>query len=399
MDTKMNNNQYEGEWAEYFTVQVKPTLLCNLKCNYCYQKNDIPELGNKNMPDSILNKIYEAISKIPCTVSVQWIGGETILPGLPFFEKVNELTIKYSSDRHRIVNEIQTNLTLFDDKWVKFYIKNNDRFKLSVSYDTFEESFLNIQLGNTDKNRRYFQLIENNLDNIIAFKIPVGALVTITNNSLQLTPSKWIEKWIKKGLRNVGLQLDYSQVFSSMSNGHWQEYILFLEEMFLKQLEYNSKNPEDRLFLRESFYLFNKMDDTILMDLKTTCHSNSMLCSNYLSTIDTNGNIYATCDAFTGKQIPKYNNFIVGNILNDDFFSVRKNNTFHKIQDDFFQIRTECTDCEVYKYCRGGCSLFKTKKNKMNSFSRESNYCNYMINYYKFIIDPIWREKIKNIYT
>lgn len=49
-----------------------------------------------------------------------WHGGEPTILGLEYFEKVVELQAKYSPKHSKIVNDLQTNGTLLNDKWCQF---------------------------------------------------------------------------------------------------------------------------------------------------------------------------------------------------------------------------------------------------------------------------------------
>ena len=122
-----------------FQIFAKPVgAACNLRCSYCYYLNK-GKLNHANdsclMPDDILeNYIIQHIeASAGSTVSFSWHGGEPLLAGLDFFRKVVSLQRKYQPERSTIVNGIQTNGTLIDEKWCRFLSAEN--FVVGISID------------------------------------------------------------------------------------------------------------------------------------------------------------------------------------------------------------------------------------------------------------------------
>jgi len=53
-------------------------------------------------------------------IGFSWHGGEPTLLGLDYFHKIVELQRRHQPRGRRIVNGIQTNGTLLDEKWCRF---------------------------------------------------------------------------------------------------------------------------------------------------------------------------------------------------------------------------------------------------------------------------------------
>ena len=67
------------------------------------------------------------------TVFFSWHGGEPLLAGIDFFRKVVSLQKKHKPSGVEIVNGVQTNGTLIDNKWAWFFAENN--FIVGISID------------------------------------------------------------------------------------------------------------------------------------------------------------------------------------------------------------------------------------------------------------------------
>ncbi len=122
-----------------FYLMAKPVgSVCNLNCTYCYYlekeklyPND-PEkwfMNHKVLESFIQQYIYSSTEP---AVLFTWHGGEPIMRGKEFFEKVVSLQQKYAGGR-LIENSIQTNGTTLTEDWCKFFRDN--RFLVGFSID------------------------------------------------------------------------------------------------------------------------------------------------------------------------------------------------------------------------------------------------------------------------
>ncbi len=137
-----------------FNVMLKPIgPICNLNCTYCYyleKKNMYLDTKNFRMKDDLLEiftKQYIESQNVP-VISFVWQGGEPTLMGIDFYRKALALQEKYKGDK-RIENVFQTNGTLLDDEYCRFFHDNN--FLIGVSIDGPEHLHDHHRLNNQDK--------------------------------------------------------------------------------------------------------------------------------------------------------------------------------------------------------------------------------------------------------
>lgn len=126
-------------WSRPFHVMAKPIgARCNLNCSYCFylEKEPLlyPAAGVPRMNDVTLEVyIRDYVASQPGEeVTFVWQGGEPMLLGLPFFERVLALQQRYSDGRP-IKNSLQTNGTLIDQEWAEFLGRH--QFLVGVSID------------------------------------------------------------------------------------------------------------------------------------------------------------------------------------------------------------------------------------------------------------------------
>lgn len=119
-------------------VLAKPTgAICNLACSYCFflAKEALYPGSRFRMSEEVLeNYILQLIEAHHSPqVTVAWQGGEPTLMGIDFYRRAIELQEKYRKPGMTFENTMQTNGTLLDNEWCRFFKENN--FLIGISID------------------------------------------------------------------------------------------------------------------------------------------------------------------------------------------------------------------------------------------------------------------------
>ncbi|NDY55260.1 radical SAM protein [Desulfovibrio sulfodismutans] len=113
-----------------FTIMAKPVGPdCNMACSYCFyrHKRHLSAQPHPRMGRAVLERFiknYLDVHPGP-EVHFAWQGGEPLLAGLPFFESALGLQRRHSPPGKRVSNAIQTNATLIDRDFARFFAKND----------------------------------------------------------------------------------------------------------------------------------------------------------------------------------------------------------------------------------------------------------------------------------
>lgn len=124
--------------APAFHLMAKPTgARCNLACRYCFflKKDRLYPDSRFRMSDTVLElyiRQYLEAQQVP-QATIAWQGGEPTLIGLDFFRRSVEYAEKYRKPGMKIEYTIQTNGTLLDDEWCRFFREHN--FLVGLSLD------------------------------------------------------------------------------------------------------------------------------------------------------------------------------------------------------------------------------------------------------------------------
>ena len=125
------------------SVLLKPTSSrCNLDCTYCFYLSKQSIYPWSDRPSMSLDTFETFLRQyVPMSaphLSFLWQGGEPTMMGLPFFEAAVEREIAVtreliSGPMPPVNNAIQTNATLLDEDWARFFKER--RFLVGVSID------------------------------------------------------------------------------------------------------------------------------------------------------------------------------------------------------------------------------------------------------------------------
>ena len=118
-------------------VMAKPRgAICNLDCSYCYflQKEALYPGSKFRMDDSTLEQFTrQYIAQGGDEVVFSWQGGEPAMMKLAFFERAVQLQQQYRRPGTQIFNTFQTNGTLLDEDWCRFFKQHH--FLVGLSLD------------------------------------------------------------------------------------------------------------------------------------------------------------------------------------------------------------------------------------------------------------------------
>mgnify|MGYP001167464878 CR=1 FL=1 len=311
------------------TPIIEPVTLCNLSCSYCF----VGEKKSSKMEFSTLEKIISSViihNGKDCITKFIWHGGEPLLAGLDFYRKVVDFQNNFKMDGYRILNAIQTNLTLLNEDYIDFFIKNE--FGVGTSLDGTKELH--------DKNRcNSFDKVFKNLQYAKSKGLHVGVICILTKETLP-----HIEE-IYRFFRDNNIDFTLSPV---IPNSRYSEFILTTDEYYiaLKQLF-------DLWYLDESCKIRvnpcgSIIQSILLKGINLSCiHSEN--CLNHFLTFLPNGDVFP-CNRFTD-----YEQFKIGNISNMTFSEILKSDKRTELLSRTIETIDACSKCEFRQFCKGGC--------------------------------------------
>src|ERR1700730_1715740 len=232
-------------------VVMQPSSFCNLNCRYCY----VPDRLNKAiMDEQTLNAAIEKVLRSPLTASrveFLWHAGEPLAVGLDFYKHASEL-IRIHNTRHlRVLQSFQTNGTLINGDWCRFFSDEGAHVGVSIDgpeflHDTQRRNWA--ERGSHKQAMRGVKLLRQ-------FGVPFGALCVLTRDNLAF-PDEMFHFFCENGFESIGFNVEETENANGASSlmcsdrclGHdtQERYRKFIERVF-----YLWRHEPNQLAIRE----------------------------------------------------------------------------------------------------------------------------------------------------
>ena len=347
-----------------FSVMAKPIgSVCNLDCHYCYYlekekmfRTDSAQAGRFKMNEQVLEKYideYIASQQNAPVIQFVWHGGEPTMLGIDYYKKVLNLQNKYRRGRN-IENVLQTNGTLLNDDWCRFFRDNN--FLVGISIDGPEHLHDRYRLNKAGKPS--FAQVMKGLELLIRYNVEFNTMSVINDHNakyplevyrflksigsryMQFTP---IVERIATNLPESSLHLLSGSDQTESRVAPWSvsalDYGRFLCEIF------------DEWVIQDVGTYFVPTFDSILANWvrqMTSICVHAETCG-HAGAIEYNGDLFA-CDHYV---FPDYK---LGNINSDSLVSMM----YSSRQIEFGNAKRDalpqyCRDCDFLFACNGEC--------------------------------------------
>ena len=342
-----------------FNIMAKPFgPVCNLDCSYCYylEKEKMYDGSDRfRMNEPILEKFideYIASQNVP-VIQFVWHGGEPTMLGMDYYKKALELQTKYSRGRS-IENILQTNGTLLNDDWCRFFRDNH--FLIGISIDGPEH--IHDRYRKNKAGQPSFAQAMKGLELLVKHQVQFNTMSVVNDYNAQYPLE------IYRFLKSAGSRyMQFTPIVEriAMNISDTSMHLLAGDHQTESRLApWSVKAPDYGRFLCEIF------DDWVLHDvgacfvptfdsiLANWVGSMTSICIHaetcgHAAAIEHNGDVFA-CDHYV---FPEYK---LGNIYTDSLVSMM----YSPRQIEFGQAKRAalpqyCLECEYLFACNGEC--------------------------------------------
>jgi uncharacterized protein len=341
------------------SIIVKVATKCNMKCSYCYvSRNETVYKEKEIMSERILILLIEKVAEY-CNkrglsdFSFCWHGGEPLLAGYRFFEKVIELQKKNMAGIH-IDNYIQTNGLLIDKNWIDIFKQYN--YYTAISMDGTKD-INDLRRKKANGQGTHDELIKK-IEEMKKNDYPLKILSVVTPEAIPFG------KEIYKYYRSLGCDwMDFLYPICNWIDNTFENKVepkdlgTFLCTVFTEWL--NEDNPN--VYIRT----FHDWCLLLMQGQPITCHSRND-CA-FVITINTDGKLYI-CD-----DLLAYSDSYLGDIYSDELSSIENSKKLLFLSNKNNLLGEKCKKCYFFNICNGGCTLFRAK-NK-DDFTEKNYFC------------------------
>lgn len=317
------------------TFLLKPSCVnCNLKCTYCFNKKMSHDRKNINEGLMDINVIKTLINKCEADdvqkINFIFQGGEPLLMGVGFYEKVFELQ---KNSKINFANSFQTNATLINEDWIKLFKKED--VLLGISLDGTEKIH---DINRIDAhNKGTYQKIITAIKLLDQNKINYNILSVVNKHNVNFGEEIY-NHFKELNFKNIQFIpcIDHQEL--EINN---KEYAKFLNDVFA--LWYSDIANNNYISIRDFDNFVHKS-----IGLNADACAMNGACYKYF-TVQPSGDLYP-CDFYVKDE------YKVGNILDTELTSIinsKKHEEFIKCSTIFHE---ECKQCKYVHLCRNNCN-------------------------------------------
>lgn len=348
------------------SIMIKPaSSLCNMRCEYCFYHDvadhrDVKSFGlmTEETAENLIKKALDFADGESIAFAFQ--GGEPTIRGLDFFrffvKRVAELNIRGS----KIYYGLQTNGTLIDDQWAKFFKRYNFLIGLSLDGDFANNSFRIDEKGNN----AYYKIIKA-ADILTKHQVDFNILTVLTGRCAD-NIDDILKFFKKKGFR-------YLQFIPCLRPfGDTTESELYMTVEQYTHFLIHGFNAYVKDYVRDQYTSIRYFDNIVHLYLGNHAEQCGICghCTHQF-VAEGNGNIYP-CDFYCTDE------WLLGNINNDteNFYTLAHCEKAIKFLKESLNHSDECKKCKYYPICRaGGCKRSKEDRNYCESYKAFFDAC------------------------
>lgn len=316
---------------------------CNLRCRYCFY-NTTDQTTPHIMSDQLLKVFLEEYMQLfSGRLIFIWHGGEPLLTGLRFFEKIVELQAENLRPGHKIQNTIQTNATLIDDEWAKFF-KTHD-FRVGVSLDGDKESH--------DHFRRHygsrgsFDAVTRGINILHSHGVEPGIIQTLTRDNLVRTREDFeffanilrVKGWGTNTFLDVKAA-NQSMLDQTITNEDLTEFLKLYVDLWLEQDDRHLRVREIENFI-----------SGVVGKKAPNCTFNGS-CTGFFC-LEHDGRIYP-CDRLSNRP-----ELLFGNLSQESLLDILNGDVRMQYAEDVNALHPDCAKCEWRNACHNGCTMHR----------------------------------------
>ena len=336
---------------------IKPASgLCNLRCRYCFYADEVSKRQQAGMgvmsaqtAELLLEDAYRTVDP-GGSVSFAFQGGEPTVAGLDFFRSFTARAKELKPPGVAISFSIQTNATLLDGEWARFF--RDEGFLVGVSLDGFADLHNAHRIDAAGKGS--WNRAVRNAALLQKTGVAVNALCVVTAQCAR-SPQKVYENLKKLGFDYLQFIACLDPIGEERGARPWslkpEAYGQFLCRLF----DFWYRDWEQGSY--HSIRLFDDYIHLLLGEAGSTC-STCGSCGTYF-VVEADGSVYP-CDFFALDE------WRLGRLGEQSLEEMAAGETAKRFLAWGKEKPPECGACPWKSLCNGGCK---------NDWTQGHNYC------------------------
>jgi uncharacterized protein len=347
--------------SPHVTVIVKVTNACDMKCRYCFIE---PSVYHKTMRPETAERVVHAFldSEFFESVHFVWHGGEPLLRGRRFFERIFDEQ-RACDTRVRFSNSTQTNATHLDEDMLELLLANDVSIGLSLDGPARLNDVSRVARGTPRRPPGPAHATTVGAARRLRERgREAGAIVTVNRNNVGDPEGIYdefrrerihmkVNPLTRSGLADTPLGADLGVTA--------EEYGEFLVRLFDAWFD-----DAERVISIEPFA--QHIARILGQEVAHSCFY-TLSCHHFFLGVSPDGDLFP-CGMFQGEPSFRY-----GNILEMAPERVAETVLFGDIEEREKRVLEQCSKCAFYDLCYSGCMFHSLKDSRI--LAEKDYYC------------------------
>jgi uncharacterized protein len=338
-------------------VVVQPTGFCNIDCTYCY----LPDRSNKHvMEQSTVTRLFsEVFGSGWCDrqMIVLWHAGEPLAAPISFYREAFATIERLRPPSVTVKHSFQTNATLINDAWCKFFLECD--VGIGVSVDGPREA--HDAKRKTRSGKGTFDKTLAGIRRLQANGVPFHALSVVSNETIA-KPDELLDFYISEGIDKVCFNVEESEgsyVSDLFTTGSEGPDLRTRFAAFLRRFWHRARASGKVQFVRE-------IDHTLPRIFRPDGEPARNIQTEPLAMInvDSYGNVSSFSPELLGMKNKDYGDFLLGNINVNSLAEIHEACVRSALYRDIqIGVRACKASCEYFAVCGAGAPVNKLFEN------------------------------------
>ncbi len=356
-------------------IVMQPTSGCNINCRYCYvpNRNDYSVMSLDVVRATARRFVADDQIRAKGRVRFLWHCGEPLVAGMQFYQNALRIIEEETSGSIGVEHSIQTNGTLIDDRWCRFFSDTNMKVGLSIDGPQFLHDSSRVNWSG----RGTFAHVMRGFERMKSAGLRVGALCVITNKHLDY-PVELFDFFLSNGFTSLGLNIEEIENQNTQSSlldaeQRLEDHTLEKFRTFSRTLFAEWRKAGNRPKIRE-FSTYLSVLRKRQLD-KSYRKRPDEVAELGIFTVQRNGDVSTFSPEFAGATSEQYSNFVIGNVQVHSLSEMLTSRSYKKLRAAVGSHVSACQEsCYLFDVC-GGSHLSNAYFEAGTFDQAESNAC------------------------
>lgn len=329
---------------------VQPTPFCNIACDYCY----LPARTERGrMALATLKRALQALATsgwLGEQLDVAWHAGEPLVVPIRCYQEAFALFRRHLPGSTRVRHGFQTNATLIDDSWCRFF--REEEADVGVSLDG--PAWLHDAHRRTRAGAGTHAAAMRGVALLREHQVPFHVICVLTRESLDHADAI-IDFCLEHGIDRIGFNVEEAEGGHPSTSLQGSDAEVAYRRFMTRVFDRMSEVP-GLLWVREWESVVQALRDPSF----GRRHGNDQNQPFHILSLGWQGEVSTFSPELLGLAHPTYGSFSFGNVLTDDLERIGKDTRLVAISAEVARGVRACAErCGYFAVCLGGAPLNK----------------------------------------